>query len=404
MELELDDRRQYLRSYNEYPAVIEFNNSNNHALPQQQISEPYKIIANNQTELEVKDNKAYLSKSPTGIVFGLIFGSLIIICGFFSEYIFTDTLYLTRIIILLIIGLFLLITVITLGISTQNTNKENNIFNCDNNSVISLNSLNLDPLLLEKMNIPIKSVICNVDNLNYVNNSISKTIFIGFSIVATIILFLLFLYGVMKKNQPNEFLLVSNMKYVFITLLIFITSSLMVCFKSAIQVNNKRYKCDDLTSFNERIKNIEGEEKQLSDEEKSNLENILKDHNLNIDSLICVNDLDTYMYQDGYVLKENKQTNNSFDGLLFFTYIVILSLLIAFVFGIILNGESEISTSNIIFLWVMSIFCLASIIYPWSLNTNPENDKKVNLTTGLIATIIPSILFIIYFIINALVS
>ncbi len=404
MELELDDRRQYLRSYNEYPAVIEFNNSNNHALPQQQISEPYKIIANNQTELEVKDNKAYLSKSPTGIVFGLIFGSLIIICGFFSEYIFTDTLYLTRIIILLIIGLFLLITVITLGISTQNTNKENNIFNCDNNSVISLNSLNLDPLLLEKMNIPIKSVICNGDNLNDVNNSISKTIFIGFSIVATIILFLLFLYGVMKKNQPNEFLLVSNMKYVFITLLIFITSSLMVCFKSAIQVNNKRYKCDDLTSFNERIKNIEGEEKQLSDEEKSNLENILKDHNLNIDSLICVNDLDTYMYQDGYVLKENKQTNNSFDGLLFFTYIVILSLLIAFVCGIILNGESEISTSNIIFLWVMSIFCLASIIYPWSLNTNPENDKKVNLTTGLIATIIPSILFIIYFIINALVS
>ena len=105
MELELDDRRQYLRSYNEYPTVIEFNNSNNHALPQQQIREPYNITAKNQTDFEVKDNKTYLSKSPYGIVFGLMFGLLIIICGFFSESIFTDTLYLTRIIILFIIFL-----------------------------------------------------------------------------------------------------------------------------------------------------------------------------------------------------------------------------------------------------------------------------------------------------------
>ena len=123
-----------------------------------------------------------------------------------------------------------------------------------------------------------------------------------------------------------------------------------------------------------------------------------------MDSLICMNDLDTYMYEDGYILKENKQTNNIYDGLLLFTYIVILSLLIAFIAGIILNGESEMSLTNIIFLWVMSIFCLASIIYPWSLNTNPENDKKVNLTTGLVSTIVPSILFIIYFIINAFVG
>lgn len=448
--LELDDKRQYLKSYNEYPAVIEFNNSNNHALPQIQTTEPFEVVANNQSDYEVKDNKSYLSKSPSGITFGLIFGILIIVCGFFSEYIFTDTLFLTRIIILFIIGLLLLITSITLGMSIQNTNKEHNSFNCDKNSVTSLNKLNIDHILLEKINIPIKSAICNGDNLNDINNSNSKKVFMGFSITVTIILFLLFLYGFIKKNQPNEFLLVSPMKYIFIILLMFIISSLMVCFKSAIQINNKRYKCDDLTSFNERINNLnqgnkytdeyinnlkkilkdiedkniniddkditseyinniksilkEIEEKKVIDEYKNNLEKILKEHNLNMDSLICINDLDTYMYQDGYILKENKQTNNSFDGLLFFTYIVILSLLIAFVIGIILNSESDFGVIHIIILWGITMFCFASVIYPWTLNTNPENNKKVNLITGLVSTILPTILFIILVIINKLFS
>jgi hypothetical protein len=171
-----------------------------------------------------------------------------------------------------------------------------------------------------------------------------------------------------------------------------------------VHLNNKRYKCNNLTSFNNKINNIE-------DEEKSNLEKILKEKNFNMDSLICVNDLDTYIYQDGYILKENKQTNNSYDGLLLFTYIVVLSLLIAFLFGIILNGEvydafdeSTFVKMQIIFLWGMSIFSLASIIYPWALNENPLNHKKVNLITGLVSTILPSLLFVFLIIINYLID
>jgi hypothetical protein len=255
------------------------------------------------------------------------------------------------------------------------------------------------------MNIPIKSSICNGDNLNDISTSSKLKInLIVFSMIVPVILFLLFFKGLLKKNNPIEFLFVSNVKYVIISLLMFTIISLMVCFRSAIQVNNKRYKCNNLTSFNNKINNIE-------DEEKSNLEKILKEKNFNMDSLICVNDLDTYIYQDGYILKENKQTNNSYDGLLLFTYIVVLSLLIAFLFGIILNGEvydafdeSTFVKMQIIFLWGMSIFSLASIIYPWALNENPLNHKKVNLITGLVSTILPSLLFVFLIIINYLID
>jgi hypothetical protein len=193
-------------------------------------------------------------------------------------------------------------------------------------------------------------------------------------------------------------------------LLMFVMISLMVCFKSAVNINNKRYKCDNLTSFKDKINNIEeyNEKKPISDEEKMNLEKILKENNFNMDSLICVNDLDTYMYEDGYMLKENKQTNDTFDGLLFFTYIVMLSLLISFIFGIILNGNYLYDTEmnmDIFFLWFVMFFCSVSIIYPWTLNTYPINNKKVNIITVLVSILLSSLLlsmlFIIYFLKDA---
>jgi hypothetical protein len=395
MELELDDKRQYLTSYNEYPTVLEFNNSNNHALPQKQIIEPYVVAANKKSDYEAKDNKSYLSKSPLGITFGLIFGLLIILCGFFSEEIFEYPEFITRIIILFIIILFLSLALITLGMSTENATKKN-IFNCDSNSVTPLSKLKIEPNLLEALGVPINSAICSGDTLNDISISKSNVIFIGISMTLSFILFILFFIGLLKKNEPLEFLFKSMTKYIIVLILVFIMSALMVSFKSAIYVNNKRNKCDNLTSFNERVNNM-----HISNNDKNNLENKLKENNFIMDSLICINDLDTYMYEDGYILKENKQTNNSFDGLLFFSYIVILSLLIAFVIGIIIN-KSELKHINMIFIWIMSIFCLAAIIYPWALNQNPLNHKKVNLITGLVSTILPSILFALLSIIKYL--
>lgn len=395
MELELDDKRQYLTSYNEYPAVIEFNNSINHALPQKQIIEPYKVVANKKSDFEVEGNKSYLSKSPSGITFGLIFGLLIILCGFFSGTIFEDLEFLTRIIILFIISVFLLLILITLGMSTVNA-KKNNVFNCDSNSVTQLSKLNIDPTLLQKLNIPINSAICSGDTLDDIGISKSNIVFIGISMVAPIILFILFFIGLIINNDASKFLFKSITTYVIVSLIIIIIISLMVCFRVAIYVNNKRNKCDNLTSFNDRINNT-----NISNDDKNMLEKTLNENNFTMDSLICINDLDTYMYEDGYVLKENKQTNNSFDGLLFFTYIVVLSLLIAFVIGIIIN-KYDLGHIHMIFVWIMSIFCLAAIIYPWALNQNPLNHKKVNLITGLVSTILPSILFVFLTIIKYL--
>ncbi len=396
MELELDDKRQYLKSYNEYPSVIEFNNHTNHALPQKQISEPYTIIANNKGDIQITDNKSYLTKSVGAITIGIIFGLLAILFVLLSDYTFNDITY--RFLILIIYVIFLSLTIVTFSMSIQNINKEKNIFNCNINSVKSLSKLNVDPKLLEKINLPINSALCNGDTFNDVHNSTLKKNFIILSMIVPIVLFVLFYYGLIKNKNPLEFLLESNMKYIIVVLLIFVMISLMVCFKSAVKINNKRYRCDNLTSFNDKINNI-----NINIEEKNNLEKKLKENNFNMDSLICVNDLYTYMYEDGYMLKENKQTNNTFDGLLFFTYIVMLLLLISFVFGIILNGNYQYNkVIEILVLWCVNVFCLVSIIYPWALNENPENNKKVNLITGLVSTIIPTIFVIIIIIINAL--
>ncbi len=105
MELELDDKRQYLKSYNEYPSVIEFNNHTNHALPQKQISEPYTIIANNKGDIQITDNKSYLTKSVGAITIGIIFGLLAILFVLLSDYTFNDITY--RFLILIIYVIFL---------------------------------------------------------------------------------------------------------------------------------------------------------------------------------------------------------------------------------------------------------------------------------------------------------
>lgn len=455
MELELDDRRQYLKSYNEYPAVIEFNNSNNHALPQQQISQ---VITNNQNLIGDKiqksedfgiinnpNTKNSLVMHPALIAFATLFGTIIVFSGFILNDLFDNST--SRFFVIGFIIIIATLLFISYGMSINVSNKEKKGINC-NSPNNQRENLNIDPDILRRLLLPNNMVICK-ESYNTVSDQKQKiikvtlilivvllivtgiglffskdfiiifvlillltSIFIGTnlslnnnknennvsdykqkiiqtSFVLPIILLSIIGGGLFLSHNPSKLFFESVMSIVIIFILILILISLLICINVSVRCNQLEYTCNNLTSFNNQIDNINHLDSRITENEKTIINNSLQLSGYNLNSSICL---------DSNELNLNEKTSSSFDGLLLFVYIIVLSFLIAYTIAVISSSLDSKPTFYILFIsWIVSIFTLASIIYPWALNNN-RND--VNILTGTISTIVPTIIFIIIFLIS----
>jgi hypothetical protein len=326
----------------------------------------------------VKSEKMTMNTNVGAIVTGILFGIILIIMGIFSNYILdSKILYIALFAFMCIIILFLFIIFIT---TIQNIDNIQNNFNCNENKQYYIGDL-IDSDILAKLHLSKTSIICNRESSSF--KSISS--YIKFICVLVIILLLIFIGGLLKDGF--NFILKPFIILPVVILFSFIIFALQACFNFNIYQNSLLYECDKKITVRAKIDEVNTLSTPITADELNKINKGLNSVGLTIDSFICDNDAKTIELQPN-----TNKTTDSLDGLLIYTYIITLFLLIGLGIAFILNSDDDNTLMNGVIGFILSCMTLAGIIYP---SSKFRNDKNPFLTTALVSTILPTILFII---------
>jgi hypothetical protein len=430
MTFELKTDFKGLNEYQTYPDIFEFNYMETcdipeefeDALPNAPTSAPTSVPTPTPSSAPTPPSppspplNPYMKRGSDNEsnVAGIVLGILVSIGFiFYSLYLFNDeardeysngkyiVLFLTIIIMFLIAVIF--------GMTYKRIDNAQNAFNCNvtdsNIPFNTVNDLGLDPSILKKLNInntgslcqdiynlnkgyrvsPIPSNLCTMNYTTYQNYIGIMKAFISIPIMIVLIIS----YGTFFPDDFFDFITRPGIKIILISLLMLAMIGLICALYTNITSNKLAFQCNDLGSVRNRLNAVAMTDNRIMTPEEYVLITNLNKLNLDDTALIC-ND-------NQRELKSFEPSSNSFDGLLLFVYIIVSIMLIFFTILIVTQNDLESSIFNLsydigpkigyLFLTLsVCILTFVSVIYPATVENNPE---KASVITGTTSTIIP---------------
>lgn len=416
IEMEKETYDQYYTVFQDYPEIFEKHKSEHFNVSMPTLMPGSIPTLNVQSFLDSDKLKLTnfsegpgLNKNIAGITLGLLFAIVLIILSLAVEFEnYQIESFFTKIFLFVIVCILFICLVVGSAKSIDVIKNYKKIFNCNvvkytNQSQLTLNSLNIDPAVISKLQLNSNNPVCaynkKQNNFFKTNNSNLFEFNYGFIKITPMFhtfLLLIVFFGLFISDNPFQFMLVGKLKFVILFLLMLSVIGLTLAISDITMNNKMTYISKNVQTLKNRIGKLSHTDNRITSLEESNLELILKKNNLTKDAII-VSDVDT-------VLKPNTFTTNDFDGLLLFVHIVMMALLLFFfisiisqynygssIFNLATNAQSKI-LYVFLSLFISGIVFLGSI-YPWLINDNITKNNK-SIAIGLSVSL-PSIVIIL---------
>ena len=325
----------------------------------------------------------------------------------FSDY-ESDSIIYKMFIFAFVVAIFVCV-IFVLAKGLEINKKIPNVFNCNiirgsDKPVLTINDLQIQESVINKLKLNVNNPICpysNIQNdyfnINNNNDSLNtndmKILFIKGSFVFPIIILLITFYGIFFSGSPVDFMLSGGIKFLILLFLVLTSIGLIISTNTIIKNNKMMYKSNNVQTFKNRIDEISNKDNRLTDEENTKLYTILKNNNLTQNAIIVADTTSD--------LNKHKITIHSDDGVVLFTHIIVMSILLFFFISIVsqygldttifdLSSDKGIKILLLFLLLIISMIIMAGITNPWLLN---DDDKKAEKKTIILSSILP-ILFI----------
>jgi hypothetical protein len=418
VEIENETYNQYYMAFQDYPAIFNYKLTENMKEDFDPITEtptttPTSIPTNTSTPTIPAINPEFskgpgLNKNMAGIIIGVIIGGFLLLLSYFlddfSDY-ESDYSIIYKMIIFAFVAAIFICVIFVLAKGLEINNKTPNLFNCNiikgsNNPVLTINALQIQESIINKLKLNVNNPVCPYSNIQndyfIINSNNIKPIFMKFSFIFPIIILLITFYGIFFSESPFDFMLYKGGKVVkFIILLSLVITSvgLIISTNTIIKHNKMMYQSNNVQTFKNRVDKISDTDNRLTDEEKTKLYTILQNNKLTPDAIVVADTTSD--------LKKNKITKHSDDGVVLFTHIIVMSMLLLFFISIVSQYELDTTIFNLSFdkgikiillflLLIISMIVMAGITNPWLLN---DDDKKADKKSVILSTVLP-ILFI----------